>query len=73
MPETRLVAGNRLTERGEAGRQDFDAFEFDAGFFERAVKLAFYLINCCVGNHKQPHTPYEIKAVVAGWFLFSDN
>ena len=68
--EPRFVTGNRFAERGEACRQNFYAFEIRAGFFERAIKLAFHPFNCRIATHKPALTLYEIKAALASWFLF---
>ena len=51
MPEPGFVGWNRLAEGDEARRQNFDAFEIGASFFERATKLASHPINCRIRTH----------------------
>jgi len=54
MLEPGLVAGDRRAKSGEAGSENLDAFELGTRFFERAIELVFYPIDCSVRSHISP-------------------
>jgi hypothetical protein len=54
MMEPGLIAGYRRAESCKGGSENLDTIEIGTRFFERAVELAFYPVDCSVRSHSSP-------------------